>query len=249
MLSVPTPKLPALTIAVALRNCARIPALPPVRPDVLFDLHVQDAPDIWPPDLERLAARTDVRLLACAGHGAARSRNAALDAAQGELLLFADDDVIQDVAGQDLLRQQFLNDATIHILCARLRDAHGVPHKAYGRDGQKLRFWNGARVGTPEIMLRMEKVRGAGLLFDEAFGAGAMTPLGDEYIFLMDCRRAGLNGRHVDVTVGVHPAHSSGLIFDRKTLPWRRAVFRRALGWFWRPAYALFLWRNRHRLP
>jgi hypothetical protein len=232
-----------------MRSCLRIPALPAARGGVQYDLHVQQAPDVLPSALEQLAARPDVRVLACAGTGAARSRNAALAAAQSALLLFADDDMVQDVSGQDLLRQQFADDPLIDILCARLYGSNGQPHKAYGPDGQNLRFWNGARVGTPEIALRLQRVRNAGLQFDESFGAGTAIPLGDEYIFLMDCRRAGLTGRHVDIPVGVHPPHSSGLVFDRDTLPWRRAVFRRALGWFWRPAYALFLVRNRHRLP
>ena len=232
-----------------MRSCLRIPVLPAARAGVFYDLHVQQAPGVFPADFKELSMRPDVRVLACAGSGAARSRNAALAAAQSALLLFADDDMVQDVGGQDRLRQQFSDDPSVDILCARLHAADGQPHKAYGPDGQTLRFWNGARVGTPEIALRLQRVRSAGLQFDEGFGAGTVIPLGDEYIFLMDCRRAGLTGRHVNIPVGVHPPLSSGLVFGYDTLPWRRAVFQRALGWFWRPAYGLFLLRNRHRLP
>lgn len=246
--SLADPALPSLTVALAMQGDGRVPVLPPPVPGVWHDLHVQRLPAPLPPALAALASRADVRVLGCPGTGAARSRNAALDTARGDLLLFADDDMIQDPAGHRRLRQDFAGNPATDILCARLIGPDGRPHKGYGPDGQALRFWNAARVGTPEIALRLDRVRRAGARFDEGFGAGTAVPLGDEYIFLMDCRRARLTGRHVDVTVGVHPPHSSGLAFGRETLPWRRAVFRRALGWYWRPAHALFLLRNRHRL-
>ncbi|GGE26183.1 Glycosyltransferase, GT2 family [Gemmobacter megaterium] len=240
--------LPRLTVATAMMGHGPVPVLPPPVAGVMQDLHVQGLPDRLPPALAALAARPDVRILPCAGRGAARSRNAALATARGEILLFADDDMVQDPAAQDQVRAAFAADPRLDILCGRLHGPDGRPHKAYGAAGRALRFWNAAKVGTPEIAVRLARVRAAGVAFDEGFGAGAQVPLGDEYVFLMDCRRAGLAGRHVALGLGVHPPHSSGLAFGPETLGWRRAVFRRALGWYWRPAFALFLFRNRHRL-
>lgn len=241
--------LPRLSVAIAMVAGGPLPVLPDPVAGVEYDLHVQGlAPGPLPDGLDRLAARADVRVLPCPGRGAARSRNAALQAARGDLLLFSDDDIGHDPAAHALLRARLAAEPGLDFLCGRLHDDRGQPHKRYGPDGARVRFWNAARVGTPEIALRLARVRAAGVAFDEGFGAGAAVPLGDEYIFLMDCRRAGLRGRHVALGLGRHPPVSSGLAFGPETLAWRQAVFRRALGRFWWPAFRLFLWRNRHRL-
>ena len=92
------PAPPSLTVAVSTRG-ARALGLEarawPAAPGVDFLVLVQE-PDADPrlgPALDRLAARPDVTVLRLATTGLARSRNAALDAARGELLLIADDDV------------------------------------------------------------------------------------------------------------------------------------------------------------
>lgn len=240
-------KRPSLTVATAMVAGGPVPNLPPPVQGVWHDLHLQGASDPLPRAIQALQERPDVRVFLSDGRGAAASRNAALVAAQGDVLLFCDDDIVQNPDAHAALLEGFAQDLNLDFVCARLIGPDGRPHKAYGPDGQPVRFWNAARIGTPELALRMATIRALGLRFDEQFGAGTSTPLGDEFIFVMDCLRAGLKGRHINLVMGEHPSVSSGLNFAPQTLPWRRAVFRRALGWYWWPAYMAFLWRNRFR--
>jgi hypothetical protein len=187
----------------------------------------------------RFAARADVTITALPSRGAAASRNAALAMAGGDIVLFADDDMGFDAAGHQRLRRAM---AGQDVLTLRLDLPEGGPRKGYPADGQRLRRWSVARFGTPEIAVRVQAFRACGVQFDTGFGAGAPCPVGDEFIFLCDALRAGLAVRHAAITVGTHPADSSGTRDTPALWDARRQVFARALGpWagFWRLAFAV----------
>lgn len=235
---------PVLTVAIATLaarfpnlDLAKLPQLAAVR----YVVFVQGEP------ATRLAAvRPDVSLTVLPGTGVARSRNAALDGVDTELLLFGDDDLDVDPDGLRGIVSSFRRFPDADFVCARVADPQGRDRKRYARSGAAVRRWNCAKVGTPEIALRVSSLRTKPVRFDERFGAGSALPLGDEYVFLCDALRAGLAGRHVDVTVAAHSHHSSGITSSTEDLPVRRAVFIRALGpWLSRPARLAFVVRHR----
>lgn len=223
---------PRLTVAVA-TTAARAPRLttallPPV-PGVIWAVFVQGQP-ADEAALRHGLGRADIRVVLSDGTGAARNRNAALDAVQTEFLLLADDDLTFSATGIAALIDRFAHSPDVDFLLARLADETGAPRKRYSPDGTRARWFNTGRIQTPEIALRMAPIRRAGLRFDEAFGAGVPVWLGDEYIFLCDALRAGVRGRHVDVIVAAHPTESSGANFAQAAMAVRRKVLIRALG-------------------
>lgn len=236
---------PILTVAIA-TTAARVgridPTALPSLPGLCYRVFVQGEVALPQP------ARPDLTYSPAPGIGAAMNRNAALQAVTTPLLLFADDDLTFRAAGLAALISRFNAQPQADFLCARLSDETGRPRKRYGRDGQPVRWWNCARVGTPELALRPDRFRARGIGFDPGFGAGVADHLGDEYIFLCDALAAGLQGRHVDVTLAAHPAESSGTRADAASMPIRRRVLIRALGpWKSRPArlaFALRHWRR-----
>lgn len=240
--------LPRLTIALASMapRLGRLqPADLPVIPGVLWHLFVQGAPEEIAPHAARLT-RADVRLSHTEGQGAARNRNAALADVDTPLLLFADDDLVFHPTAILALMAEFDARPAADILCARLEDETGRPRKRYSRHGRRLRWFNGGKVGTPELALRPDRVRAKGIGFDPRFGAGAPDWLGDEYIFLCDALRAGLRGWHVDLTLARHPAESSGTKTDPATTAIRRRVLIRAFGrWQSLPLRLAFALRHR----
>ena len=60
------------------------------------------------------------------------------------------------------------------------------------------------------MMVRVEAIRNAGIQFDENFGAGVDNFLGDEYIFIADALKRGLQGMYLPIRVAIHPKESSG---------------------------------------
>ncbi|WP_264214796.1 glycosyltransferase family A protein [Leisingera thetidis] len=252
--------LPELTVAVSTIGARVLQLAPeqlPPAPGVRF-LIVLQLPEPVPEaeaaalaaHLQRLAARPGIAVLRLEGsRGAARSRNAAMAAAETPLLLFADDDQGFDPAGWQQLRQLFAARPQLDFLCARLRTPEGGWRKPYGPERiRPVRRLNCLKLGTPEMALRLAPVRAAGVQFDPRFGAGGPWPAGDEFIFASDCLAAGLRGCHVPVSLGDHPADSSGMALDRAALAVRVALFRRAFG-AWAPLLRLvFALRHRRRI-
>lgn len=230
--------LPRLTVAISTRGLRAL-ALDPARlagePGVDYLLLVQDA-DIDPrlgPALAALAARPDVTVLPLATTGLSRSRNAGLDAATGEILLVTDDDILHPPGAFTALRQAFAADPSLALFVGRSLDPEGRPRKRPIARRRRLTRLNAARASSHEIALRLGPVRAAGLRFDEGFGVGAGTPalLGEEYVFLADALAAGLRGVHDPLPVSIHPAESSGFVWQGPAQARARAlVFGRVFG-------------------
>lgn len=243
-------ELPAvLTVAIA-TTTHRVGALGadrlPKLAGLQYSIFIQG--DALPDSLDLF--RDDIRLVLTTGHGAARNRNAALADVSTPLLLFADDDLTFSAQGLTKLAKRFEDEPDADFVCLRLADETGQPRKRYSPDGTRVRWWNCGKVGTPELALRPAAFVAKGLTFDSRFGAGMPDYLGDEYIFLCDALRAGLRGRHVDLTVASHPALSSGTRQALDTMDIRRRVLVRALGrWKSWPVRLIFAWRHRRQFP
>ena len=96
------------------------------------------------------------------------------------------------------------------------------------------------------MMVRVDAIRGAGVTFDENFGAGAENFLGDEYIFIADALNKGLKGDCLPVRVAIHPKESSGSTWGTpRDLSARAAVFSRVFGVTAPIFRALFLLKSR----
>ena len=244
----------SLTVAVstrgarALRLAAGWPAAPGL--DYLVLVQEADADPALDPVLARLSARADVTVRRLASTGLSRSRNAALDHAAGEILLVADDDVTHLPGAYDGIRAFFVENPGISLLAGQSFDPEGRPRKRFPARPRRLRRWNAGGISSHELAFRLAPVRAAGIRFDEGFGAGAGTPafLGEEYIFVADCLGAGLRGAYVPLPLTVHPAESSGFVWEGEAQARARAaVITRVFGPAAVPMRLAFALRNRRR--
>lgn len=240
----PAPDQPVLTVAIATTS-ARLGQINfvdlPAQSGVIYQIWVQGTETV------PLAARSDITISPSPGQGAAANRNTALAAAQTPLLLFADDDLEFSAAGHAALIARFATRPEADFLIAQLEDESGRLRKRYSPDGQRARWWNCGKTGTPELALRPDRFRRKGLLFDTQFGAGMPNHLGDEYIFLCDAMRAGLRGEHAAIVLASHPSESSGTRSGAGLMSIRRAALVRALGrWKSRPVLLAYALRYKH---
>jgi glycosyltransferase involved in cell wall biosynthesis len=233
------------TLADRLKNLS-LPMLPETH-GVDYHVFVQDVAN--PMDITGALERPDITLTALEGRGVAKSRNAAIEMAKGDIIIFADDDLILHTQNYDALRDLFRNTPELAFVCGQLRDGSGKPFKAYSPDGTPTSRLNTAKVGTPEMAVRTETIRAEQIFFDPNFGAGSQNWLGDEYIFLCDALRAGLRGQYSALSLATHSAPSSGQVSSSESFLVREAVFRRALGAFSWPFRCAFAWRHRNRFP
>lgn len=180
------------------------------------------------------AGLASIRIVDVPGIGVARSRNAAIDHAAGDYLLFCDDDVTVNLPGV-LAAVRHLQ-ATGHALAlGQAIDPSGHKRKRYSPVVHPLNLFNSAKAATYEMLIDVAQVRASGIRFDERFGAGTELYLGDEYIFISDLLRAGLSAEAVPLTFGMHPELSSGVQWGSAADCHARAMaINRAFGrWSW----------------
>jgi len=210
-------------------------AEPPSNPNWETVLVVQNPNQIdWRGQrFNELASSKNFRHHELPSKGVAKSRNQAIDLAQGEYLIFSDDDITFNEFG---LRQaiEFLDaHPDVSLLLGQATDESGTLRKSYPATVEKLGSLNSARAATYEMIIRVADVRKLGVRFDEDFGAGAKNYLGDEYIFVVDLIRAGGKAVFAPITLAQHPTESSGSRWgsaqDRRA---RAVIFTRVFGVF-----------------
>lgn len=196
-------------------------------------------------DLANAPTGPKVEVLSYPGAGVTKLRNMVLNHAKGKYVVFSDDDITFNQSGL-VEAITYLEKTGAGLLLGQAVDETGKLRKAYPSKIQGLNKINSARAATYEMIVDLEQVKKAGVLFDETFGAGAeLTYLGDEYIFICDLVAAGVRCDYVPIVLATHPTDSSGsgwgtakdrkaraLIFDRafrgnRTLPF---IVRAAFG-------------------
>lgn len=171
------------------------------------------------------------KLVELKNRGVAKSRNAALDRASGEFLLFGDDDMQFIESGISEALKYFEDNPDCAIILAQAVDETGELRKRYESEITPLRLTNSARAATYEMLVRVDSLKAQQIKFDEDFGAGAPNYLGDEFILIADALRAGLKGVHLPVKIAIHPKDSSGSRWGTEADLFARAkVFTRVFG-------------------
>ena len=185
-----------------------------------------------PKEISYILEERSAKLVELRNIGVAKSRNAALERASGEYLLFGDDDILFDETGISEVIQYLELNPNCSIILAQARDDSGKLRKDYFQEVKPLRLTNSARAATYEMIVRVDAIRSKGIKFDEDFGAGAINYLGDEYIFIADALRAGLKGVHLPIVIATHPTESSASKWGtQEDLTARRKIFTRVFGW------------------
>lgn len=216
----------AVTIGIStLANRMHKIALPKAMPGVQYLIMVQGGtPDGILPD----HARPDVTYHQLDLTGVAQSRSAVMDHCQTPLLLFMDDDVEMRPEGINAMGQYMTAHPGLSIITGTiLHQTHSVSNTA----PHALTRWNTARIMTPELMVRVAKIRESNLRFDPDFGINGTYPIGDEFVFVTDLLKKGHSGMRVPIVIGTHDGHSTGDIWaDAEMLNARQAVLKRVFG-------------------
>lgn len=144
-----------------------------------------------------------IRMLSSDTKGVGVNRNLALQLAEADILLFADDDMIYyDGALQGVLDAfEKQPDADVIFFCMD-----------YTRDGEifeqrrhktkRLHSWNCLRYGAARMAIRREAVVRHRLAFSTLFGGGCKYSSGEDTLFILDAIRSGLKLYASDYVIG-----------------------------------------------
>ena len=164
--------------------------------------------------------------------GLSKSRNCALSNVETKYAFIMDDDVEFDVEKMQFLIS-WMEANEVDVATCQHQFENGAFPKKYKPDSFRHNLLSVAKVSSIDICINIESLRKAGVCFDERFGLGTELPSGEEYIFLADCLRHGLDVRYYPITIGVHPAVTSGMDFyssSNKVLA-KREMLKRVFGW------------------
>lgn len=147
--------------------------------------------------------RGSIRMLCSSTRGVGRNRNLALAAAQGEFLLFADDDMSYYPMALELVVKAFeqLPQADVLIFSMDMT-RNGEIYEKRHLPVKRCYFHNSLKYGACRMAVRRESIEKAGLHFSQEFGGGSRYGSGEDSLFLCDCFRAGLQVWSHDLVLG-----------------------------------------------
>lgn len=128
--------------------------------------------------------------------GVGFSRNTALSYATADIVLWADDDMVYRDDYASLVLTGFAECKRADIICFNINLYNKNKELIgghYSSKKQRLHLWNLLRYGAPTIAARRKKVLKERATFSLLFGGGAEFSSGEDSLFLIDCKKKGLN--------------------------------------------------------
>lgn len=179
------------------------------------------------------------KYLSFAERGVGLNRNNALMRADGDILLFADDDMRYLDGYADTVRKVFERhpeaDVIIFNLDEEIKDM-SVGRVVNSRD-VKVGWLNFLRYGTARVAVRREAVRAHGITFNQCFGGGTEHRHGEDNLFLADCLKNGLKIVAVSETLAIllaDKASTWNVGYDEEYLRDQGCLYRTMSRRWWR---------------
>ncbi len=128
------------------------------------------------------------QMITTATRGVGRNRNVGLAAADGDILLLSDDDVVyrDDMptevlkAFADCLQADVMIFGMDMVRDGQVFETRCEPHR-------RVRIWNAMKYGTYRIAIRREALERAHIRFHESFGGGCPFSAGEDSLFIKGC--------------------------------------------------------------
>lgn len=191
---------------------------------------------------ESIACRDDVRVLKLNSKGLSRNRNNILAHARGDVVFFADNDLMLYPEGLKGIAEAFVRIPSLEFGVFKFESEieRIYPEGECSLERMPKYFYPGSM-----FALRMDS-RAGKLRFNEDFGLGAdKFTAGEDDLLLMKARRLGLDCRYLPVAVAWHPGASTGFggHLDKKAIAARGVLT--AAEWPWTAPLRLLLgaWR------
>lgn len=122
--------------------------------------------------------------------GVGLNRNNALMRANGDICVFADDDMVYDNNYVETIMSAFNQYPKADVLIFNIREKK---QKRYIiKKVTKIGRFNYLRYGTVRIAIKLQSIRMQGIYFNQCFGGGAPYSHGEDNLFLTDCLRKNL---------------------------------------------------------
>ena len=135
-----------------------------------------------------------VRWLSLAERGVGLSRNTALQRADADIVLFADDDVVYADGYEDVITRYYAShpEADVVIFNMKVRRLATEDLKEIVSRSGRISRRQATPYGTFCVTAKTQSIRMANIGFHLLFGGGTVHSCGEDTIFLQDCFKKGL---------------------------------------------------------
>lgn len=145
---------------------------------------------------ETVDANGNTRMINTQDRGLSKSRNKAIDNAEGDICLIADNDEIFIDNLEEVILEAYREnpkaDIIVFKICGR-KDKFGGKRKKLGK-------FQVLKVRSVQISFKLDKIKN-NIRFDEKLGAGTELGSGEENKFLLDCLKKGLKIFYVPIEI------------------------------------------------
>lgn len=132
----------------------------------------------------------NIKYLNFAERGVGLNRNNALMRADGDICLFADDDMRYCDDYVSIVTKAFEDHPEADVLIFNLIEK--VQTRRVINKFERVRWYNFLRYGTARVAVRNAKIQGNGIYFNQCFGGGTPHCHGEDNLFLAACLQKGL---------------------------------------------------------
>lgn len=136
--------------------------------------------------------------------GISANRNLALDNADADIILFADDDLVYNDEMPEGIISAFESNPKADVIlfsCTETDSEGNVIHTYSPGKGRKYAF-NSLKYPTYVIAAKTKSLKRKNIRFSTMFGPGSDYSFGEDTIFLADCFKAGLKVYGSDFNIG-----------------------------------------------
>lgn len=131
-----------------------------------------------------------IKMISTLLRGVGKNRNMALSYAEGDILVFSDDDVRFLDGYAEVLTRKFADLKQADIIIFNLTEDSG---RKMIRKVHRVKFHNFMRYGAVRIAVRKSSLDKANVYFSMLYGGGATYSSGEDSLFLRECLHKGLN--------------------------------------------------------
>ena len=124
--------------------------------------------------------------------GVGKNRNTALNLADGEIILIADDDIKYVNGYEKLITDEFEKKPEADVIVFNIITLGESTHRRKNTKTKEIKLYNALNYGAVRIAARRDKLERAGICFSLNFGGGALYSAGEDTLFMFDMVKKGL---------------------------------------------------------
>lgn len=185
-----------------------------------------------------------VVVVSSSDRGVGNSRNLCIDKSFGDIVLFADDDIVYDAGYSEVLIKEFEEHPEAEMIMVNVRVCEERRTYTNEERFKKLSRFNIGRYPAYSIAVRRNVLMDKNLKFSPLFGGGAKYSNGEDSLFLREAYKKGIKMYASNVCIGEEiprestwfKGYTEKFFFDRGVL---FAYLYGKMAWLWRIRFVL----------